>query len=235
MSRSRSSKGLPWLLIGGIAIVAIVVVGAAVMLQPTPVHVTLEPIARQTVAEDDTLKVKAVAHVVGAPADTLRFRLVAAPLGAKINSKTGVFTWKPAELQGKKSHQVELRVQSTGPQKAEASTKFIIVVNEVNEPPVIFDIGEQTVVAGELLTFLVRATDPDIPAKPLEYRFGASAPQGARMDPQTGAFEWTPLPSAKEHDETVQVIVSEFGDKSGLKTEKTFKIHVTPAKPAAAP
>ncbi len=129
MSRSRSSKGLPWLVIGGIAIVAMVIVGAAMFMQPVPVHLTLDPISKQMVAEEETLTVQAVAHIEGAPADTLRFRLVAAPLGAKINSKTGVFTWKPAELQGKKSHRVELRVQSIGPQKAEASTKFTIVVN----------------------------------------------------------------------------------------------------------
>ncbi|MDB5338748.1 MAG: hypothetical protein JWN70_4367 [Planctomycetaceae bacterium] len=234
MSRSQSSKSLPWIIVGGLALVAVLAIGAVVVLQPTPVIITLEPIAKQTIAEQETLTVKPVAHVAGAPANTLRYRIVSGPTGSKINPKTGVFHWKPSELQSKKTHKVEIGVHNTGPQKAEVTAKFSVVVKNVNEAPVIFDIGEQTVVAGETLMFLIRAIDPDVPSQPIEFRFGASVPQGARMDPLTGSFEWTAPKSATEHDETVDVIVAETGQKDGLKVAKQFKIHVTALKPDAA-
>ncbi len=233
MSRSRSSKSLPWIIVGGLALVAGLAIGAVVLMQPVPVIITLKPIAKQTVAEQETLTVKPVAHVEGAPANTLRFRIVSGPIGSKINSKTGVFHWKPSELQSNKTHKVEIGVQCTGPQKAEVTRKFSIVVKNINEAPVILGIGEQTVVAGETLFIRIQAQDPDLPPQPIEFRFGAKVPQGARMDPRTGSFEWTPPKTATEHDETVDVIVAETGKKDGLKAETQFKIHVTALKPGA--
>lgn len=227
MSRPRSSQKLPWIIVGGLFLVAVLAIGAVVVMQPTPVIITLEPIAKQTISEQETLTVKPVAHVAGAPANTLRYRIVSGPTGSKINPKTGVFHWKPSELQSKKTHKVEIGIHSTGPQKAEVVGKFSVVVKNVNEPPVLFDIGDQTVAAGETLIFLVRAIDPDVPPQPLEYRFGARVPQGARMDPLTGSFEWTAPNTAKDQVETVDVIVAETGQKDGLKAEKQFKIHVT--------
>lgn len=234
MSRSRSSNKLPWIIVGGLAVVAILAIGAVVLTQPAPVIITLKPIAKQTVAEQQTLTVKPVAHVEGAHANTLRFRIISGPTGSKINPKTGVFHWKPSELQSNKTHKVEIGVQCTGPQKTEVTGKFSVVVKNINEPPVIFDIGDQTVAAGETLTFLIRAIDPDVPAQPIEFRFGALVPQGARMDPQTGSFEWTAPKTVTEHDETVDVIVAETGHKDGLKAAVKFKIHVTAPKSAAA-
>ncbi len=227
MSRSRSSKGLPKFLIVGLILVAIGAISVAVWMQPVPVKLTIDPIGKQTVNELETVMVKAVAHVEGVPVNTLRYRIVSGPKGATINSRTGKFSWKPAESQAKKTHKVEIGVQATGATMATASTKFSIVVNAINEPPVLFDEGDLTVAAGEPLTFVIRAVDPDQPPEPLEFRFGTYSPQGARLDPLTGAFEWTPPASAKEHDENFEVTVTDAG---GLKVSKKFKIHVTAKK-----
>ncbi len=227
MSRPQSSKNLPLLIVGGVVLVAGLVVGATMLLQPPPVKVTLELIAKQTIDEEEVLTVTPVAHVVGAPEKDLKYRLIAGPKGSKINPRTGVFTWQPSEAQGPESHPVELGVATTGTQKVQASRKFTIVVNEVNTAPVILDVGEQTVAAGETLKFLIRASDSDEPPQALEYRFGKAVPTGARLDPNSGSFEWTPPESSKEHDEPVDVIVAESDEQNGLKSDVKFKIHVT--------
>ena len=233
MSRPRSSQGLFWLFVGGIAFALVLIASAVVITQPAPVTITLDPIAQQTCTEAETLMVKPVAHVTGATADDLRFRLLSAPAGAKINPQTGVFTWRPGETHGRTTHRVELSVQSIRSPQVAASRRFSIVVQENNEPPVILDVGEQTVAAGQTLTILIRAVDPDQPPQPIDFRFGDSVPRGARMDPQSGAFEWTAPKSAHEHDETVQIIVSESGAQPNLKSVVTFQIHVTAADSAA--
>lgn len=233
MARAKSSNRSPWLLVCCVALIAGLIVGGVVLLQPPAVKLTLEPIARQSIAENETLKVKPVTQLVGAPANTLRYGLISGPPGATINPKTGVFTWKPTEDQGPKTYKAELGVKTTGTVKAQASSKFSIVVKEVNDPPVILDVGNQTVTAGETLTVVVRGTDPDDPAQEIEYRFGSSVPAGARLDPKTGAMEWTAPGSSKEHDETVHVIVAETGAKAALQSEVTFQIHVKALESAA--
>lgn len=227
MSRSRSSKGIPRLLIVGVIVVAIVLISVTVLMQPVPVKLSLDPIGKRTVSEGESLTVKPVAHVDGAPPNSLRFRIISGPKGSKINPKTGVFSWKPAETQAGKTHKVEIGVHTSDSRNTAASTKFSIVVKEINEPPIIFDVGELVAVAGEPFTVPIRATDPDQPPQPVEFRFGAVVPQGARLDPLTGSFEWTPPSSAKEHDEMVDVTVT---DKGGLKASLKFKIHVTVKK-----
>lgn len=220
-------------MVGGLTLVVAVAIGAALFFQAAPVKLEMDPITKQTVNENEDLTVTPVAHVTGAPAESLKYGIIAGPPGAKINPKTGAFTWKPSEDQGPKSHKVELGVKTTGTQKAQASRKFSIVVKEVNEAPVILEVGDQTVVAGETLKFLIRATDPDDPPQTLEYRFGTAVPSGARLDPGSGSFEWTAPESSEEHDELVDVTVAEMGDKPGLKADVKFKIHVTSLASAA--
>ena len=189
MSRPRSSRGFPWGVMIGFSLSAILLIGAVVWMQPAPVTLSLDPIRKQTVSEQETLTVKPVAHVAGASARSLRYSIVSGPKGAEINPQTGVLTWTPSEAQTGKTHRVEIRVQTLGPKgptKIAASTKFSIFVEGINEPPIIFEVGELTAVVGEPLMFLVRAADPDIPPKPLEFKFGAAAPAGARLDPVTG-------------------------------------------------
>jgi len=234
MKYSKSSKSSGWVWVGVVSCVGVAVIGTVLLLQPASVKLELEPVAKQTVNENEALKVTLVASVKGAPENTLKYGIIAGPPGSKINPKTGVFSWKPTEAQGPQTYKVELGVKTTGTQKAQASRKFSIDVEEVNEAPVVLDVGDQTVAAGETLSIVVRGTDPDKPAKDLEYRFGTQMPRAARLDPASGSFEWTAPESSDEHDEIVEIIVTEAGEPAGLKTESKFKIHVTPLASAAA-
>jgi hypothetical protein len=63
------------------------------------------------------------------------------------------------------------------------------VVESTNTAPVLAAIGNQTVTAGATVTFTAAATDADQPAQTLTYAL-VNAPQGAVIDPATGAFSW---------------------------------------------
>lgn len=232
MSRSKSSKNSPWVVAGGLAFIVLIVIGGTLLLRPAAIKLAMEPIPKQTVNENDILKVTPVVKVDGVQANTVKYGILAGPPGAQINPKTGVFTWKPSEDQGPKTYEVEVGVKTTGSQKAQASRKFSIVVQEVNEAPNILEIGDQTVAAGETLQVLVRGRDADDPRQELEYRFGSAIPKGARLDPTSGEFEWRAPESSDEHDEFAEVVVAEVGEQ-GLKTQVKFKIHVTPLASAA--
>jgi hypothetical protein len=59
----------------------------------------------------------------------------------------------------------------------------------VNGPPVLDPVGNKATTEGVNLSFTLSATDPD--GDPVTY--GATGlPSGAALDPQTGAFSWTP-------------------------------------------
>ncbi len=226
MSRHKPFKLSPSLVVVGVVLVGAIAIGIAVLLQPAPIKLELEPIAKQSVNEEEVLTITPLAHVTGAPAESLKFGVAGLP-GAKINTKTGVVTWKPSEAQGPKTFKAEVSVKTTGKEKTQAARKFSVEVNEVNTAPVILDVGEQTVAAGETLKFLIRGSDPDDPPQVLDYRFGKVFPAGALLDPRKGSFEWTAPESSDEHDESVDVIVSEAEEKEGLKADVKFKIHVT--------
>jgi VCBS repeat-containing protein len=63
-----------------------------------------------------------------------------------------------------------------------------ITVHPVDDDPIIEEIGDQTVVAGDTLTFTVIATDPE--GEDLTYSLGDTAPEDAEIDPATGEFSW---------------------------------------------
>jgi hypothetical protein len=233
MNRTKSSQRSNWFFAGGVVLIALVVIGGSLWLQPAAAKLEMDAIARQTVKENEVLKITPVVQVKGAAANTLKYAIISGPPGAKINSKTGLFTWKPSEDQGPETYKVELGVTITGTKTPQASRKFSIEVQEVNEAPAILDVVDQTVGAGETLNVVLRATDHDIPKQELDFRFGKVTPKGARLDPKTGAFEWTAPESSDEHDETAEIIVAELGEKGALKTEVKFKIHVKSLASAA--
>jgi hypothetical protein len=60
-----------------------------------------------------------------------------------------------------------------------------------NAPPVIAPIQNREVNEGELLTFTVIATDPDVPPQTLSFSL-INPPEGARIDSALGIFTWIP-------------------------------------------
>jgi hypothetical protein len=71
------------------------------------------------------------------------------------------------------------------------SDTFFLTINGVNRPPVIDSVYDRTVKEGHLLSFTVKAIDPDGTVPTLA---AAGLPEGAHFDTAAGAgvFNWTP-------------------------------------------
>ena len=72
------------------------------------------------------------------------------------------------------------------------SDSATINITEVNDPPVLAAIGNQSVNEGATLTFTATATDADLPGQTLTYLLdAASLALGMTINSATGAFSWT--------------------------------------------
>jgi hypothetical protein len=183
----------------------------------------LASITDKTVDEGSLLSVTAVGSDADLPEQNLVYSLTVSPAGASINGSTGEFTWTPSELQGPGDYPVTVQV-SDG--LAAVTTSFSIHVNEVNAAPVLGSIGNKTVDELANLSFTATATDSDLPANSVSFSL-VGAPQGASIDPVSGAFSWTPTEAqgpgtftftvkatddgapAESDEETIQVTVGE--------------------------
>ena len=152
----------------------------------TPVNQppTLDPVGDHTINEQTLLTFTATATDPN-PGDTLSFTLAGAvPAGAVIDPLSGVFTWTPTETQGPGSYTFDVVVTDNGTPAVSDSETITVTVDEVNTPPVLAGIGNQTVDEGVELTFTATASDPDAPST-LTYTL-TGAPAGASIDPVRG-------------------------------------------------
>jgi hypothetical protein len=94
-------------------------------------------------------------------------------------------------------------------------------VSEVNVLPSLDSIGNKSVDEGSPLTFLVTASDPDIPEQDLVFNLSNSAqgdvPIGASISAD-GHFEWTPLESQGPDTYSFNVCVSDGSSQSICET-----------------
>jgi len=153
----------------------------------------LQPVADQTIGEQNELRLTIAATDPDTPADVLTFSLEpGAPQGAAVHPVTGTFTWTPTEEQGPGAYSVTVRVTDDGTPAMSSTVGFSITVEEVNLPPVLAGIGDQTTAEGDLFSLRATATDPDTPPNLLAFSLEPGAPAGAAIDPATGVFSWTP-------------------------------------------
>jgi uncharacterized delta-60 repeat protein len=133
-----------------------------------------------------------------APAQTLTYSLINAPVGATI-SPTGLFAWTPTDSQsGIYIFQVQVG------DGLEAATQAVIVqVLPMNHAPVLTIPATALTVPGEAVTFTAGATDIDS-VIPLTFSL-VNAPPGATIDPMTGAFAWAPAPGTAPGQYVIQV------------------------------
>ncbi|HOW68116.1 MAG TPA: lamin tail domain-containing protein, partial [Verrucomicrobiota bacterium] len=152
----------------------------------------LAPVPDQSVAELTELSFILTATDPD-PDQELTFGLgTDAPQGADLNPETGRFTWIPSELQGPDAFTFTVQVTDNGTPARIAFQRVTVTVSEVNQPPRMTEIPDQTVDEGSLLSLTASATDPDHPANDLRFSLEPGAPTGAELDPITGAFAWIP-------------------------------------------
>ena len=124
---------------------------------------TLDPVGNKNIDENETLTFSASAS--NAEGDPVSFSLTDAPVGASIDSSSGVFSWTPTEAQGPESYILNVNAASGDLSKSEEIT---ITVNEVNTDPVANAQSVSTDEDADLIITLT-ADDSDIPANTLTY------------------------------------------------------------------
>ena len=154
------------------------------------------------------------------------------PDGAVIAGSTGQFTWTPSEAQGPGTYTFDVVVTDNGTPVLSDRETITVTVNEVSQAPSLQTIPNQTVTAGQLLTFTAVGIDPDIPANGLTYSLQGVVPAGATIDPTTGVFSWTPT-NAQVGPQSVTVRVTD-NDATFLFAQQIVSITVN-AQPNQAP
>ena len=156
------------------------------------------------------------------PAQPLTYSLVNAPAGASINPTTGAFTWSPSEAQGNGSvYSFTVRVSDGA---ASADVPVQLTAREVNSPPILAAIANQTVDELQPVSLAATSRDTDDPVNTLVYSL-EGAPAGMTIDPKTGALSWTPTEAQGAGEFPVTVRVADNGSPS-LSDSRAFTVRV---------
>lgn len=165
-----------------------------------------EAINDPSVSEDAILSLRVVA--TDPDGDALALEAADLPTGAIFadeGSGVGQLVWMPSFDQAG-SHRVTFKATDNGTPPESAMALVTITVGNVNRPPALGAIGNRTVAAGELLSVVLTATDPDgdglefgavgVPATAVLSDFGGGS----------GRLDWTPTASdVGNHTLTISV------------------------------
>lgn len=190
---------------------------------PLPV-VRLAPIADQTVDEGQSLELRANIEQAPAKSGPWTFRLAAdVPEGARIDPRTGIFSWTPDEDQGPAARRIAVTASCAGQPDLEAA--FNITVREVNSPPHLNAIQDATIDEQRPFEIELHATDPDRPANRLTFSLEPGAPAGMQVDAANGRLSWTPDESQGPGEYPIGVRVSDDASPPGAEVRR-FKLAV---------
>lgn len=110
--------------------------------------------------------------------------------GMSLDGKTGKLTWKPDEEQALGDFKLNVIVKAAG-LKEQLKQELMVTLKQSNKPPKFGTVSERHAVLGKEFSMPVKATDED-PDTKLTYSLAPGAPEGAKIDAQTGEFKWTP-------------------------------------------
>ena len=131
------------------------------------------------------------------------------PEGLSLDPLTGVLQWTPAETQGPNSYTILVEATELSSFAQSARTRFSILVEEDNQPPILTALPAQSRTEGELIELRVKATDPDLPPQNLTFSLVAPVPSDAVIDPSTGLLRWNLPTDSGASLQTLQIRVSD--------------------------
>jgi hypothetical protein len=187
---------------------------------------TLAAIGDRNVTEGTELRFTASASDGDGNALTFRLLPVGLPAGATIDPVTGVFSWTPTEAQGPSTNVITAEVGDNGSPNFAATRQFTVTVLEVNQPPVLASVPDQSAKRGESLALNNAATDADLPANRLTFSLGAGAPDGMTIDAANGVIRWTPGATQAAGSFPVVVQVTDDGTPP-LSAQQSFTVTVS--------
>lgn len=177
----------------------------------------LEPIGHQTIIENQTLTIQLEA--TDPDNDTLTFNTTAGnvlPSPFYFNSTSGLFEWTPG-IQDSGVYDVEFSV-TDGEQSDEENITITVLDPLINNPPILFRIGNKSIDENQTLTIQLEAADPD-PWDNLTFLTNAGdvLPSQFSINSLTGLFEWTPtFDDSGTYNVTFFVTDGELGDKESI-------------------
>jgi hypothetical protein len=181
---------------------------------------------RVTINEGDTLSLTPRVSDSDVPQQTFTFKLGSgAPANVTINSSTGILMWPTTELDGPSTNTINVIVTDNGFPPLSSTGSVTVVVNEVNQAPILSPIGNYTIAEGFLLRITNSAVDYDIPTNALTFSLGNPAPTGASIDSHTGIFSWRPTDTQGPSTNLIKVVVTDNGVPS-LSATQTFSVIV---------
>jgi len=185
----------------------------------------LPPQADQTVNELTLLVVTNRASDGDIPALPLTYQLVDPPAGASIDTN-GIITWTPGDEQAPGTNLIETVVSDEGEPPLSATNRFIVVVADISPtPPTLPPIGDQTILAGELLAVSNSITSQAEGNEVLGFSLAMDAPAGASVNPTSGAFSWTPDAGQGPSTNLITILVTDT-EVPGWIGRQTFTVLV---------
>ncbi|MEO6184235.1 MAG: putative Ig domain-containing protein, partial [Verrucomicrobiota bacterium] len=124
----------------------------------TPV---LANIYNKLLNQNSLLSFSAVATDSDFPANILSYSLGNAPLGSSINASNGLFTWIPTSAQGNQVYNITVRVTDDGSPNLSDAKNFAVTVNAPPIVSVINPTNGTTFIAGQKVSVVADASDPD--------------------------------------------------------------------------
>jgi len=151
--------------------------------------------------------------------DTITYTLRSGPRGMSLHASTGLLTWKPTNAQVGK-HPITLRI--TDNHGAFTEWSYVLIIQNVNDPPAITSTPPKGAVAGQLYNYIIQANDPDPTGDTITYHVKV-APKTATIDAKTGLLQWTPqrLDTNKTFSFTI-----EAKDNKGLQATQSWQVKV---------
>ncbi len=187
----------------------------------------------QVLNEGASLSISISAQDPDVPVQPLAFTPISVPPGA-VFSQTGAtnasITWTTTEADGPKTNIIVASVTDVvNGQPFIRTNSFMVVVNEVNEPPQLTVPGTQTIDELEALNVSASATDPDMPANLLTFELIAPPP-GMTINPASGAISWFPSEAQGPSTNTITVVVTDDNpwavNQHHLSVTNTFTVYV---------
>lgn len=168
------------------------------------------------------------------PAQMLTFSLVSGVPGMAVDPSSGVLTWIPQQTNSPSTNTVCVAVTDSGNPPLSATNAFVVIVREVNVPPILPPVPLQTVSARRLLSVTNTAVEANIHSTNWGYGL-INAPAGASID-ASGVVTWTPSSDQGPNTNTITVVVTNFNvyDQTNPFLASTNEFSVIVCEPSLA-